>query len=116
MGPCGEGDRLGVAREHRSLEDINRTKLKVQGRQVFVRVAIGTATKGLMAVYALCCRSSINTSLPEEGDGDMHQPARRPRERRARYPETRALDRYGLKWHHITFGERNAIEGVQDSV
>jgi putative transposase len=99
-----------VPKRERKLVAIDETKLKIKGRQVFVWAAIDDAdTRELLAVYASYYRSSINTIIFVKRvldtcvgtpvvlvDGGPWYPW--------------ALNRYGLKWLHITFGERNAIE------
>jgi transposase-like protein len=96
-------------KKHRRIVAMDETKLKVNGAQLFVWSAIDTDTKELLAVYASYQRSSINamvfvkmvletcTNKPVVlVDGGPWYPW--------------ALERYGLKWLHITFGERNSIE------
>lgn len=101
--------RSRVPKKARRFVAIDETKQKVNGRQLFVWDAIDIETKELLAVYASYQRSSINALIfirmvlkTCEGkpvilvDGGPWYPW--------------ALERYGLKWLHITFGERNAIE------
>ncbi len=98
-----------VPRKERKLVAVDETKLKIRARRVFVWGAMDCDTRELLAVYVSYYRSSINTlvflkRVTETCDG-------RPVvlvDGGPRYPW--ALNRYGLKWLHITFGERNAIE------
>lgn len=98
-----------VPRMERKLVAIDETKLKINGRQVFVWAAIDADTRELLAMYASYYRSSINTLVFLKSvlntctgkpvvlvDGGPWYPW--------------ALERYGLKWLHVTFGERNSIE------
>ncbi|MDG6901588.1 MAG: IS6 family transposase [Nitrososphaerota archaeon] len=104
-----KGIRSRVQKRVRRVVAIDETKQKVNGRQLFVWDAIDTETKELLAVYASYQRSSINALIfvkmvleTCEGkpvilvDGGPWYPW--------------ALERYGLRWLHITFGERNSIE------
>ena len=88
---------------------IDETKLKINGRQVYVWAAIDTDTRELLAVYSSYYRSSINTLvfLRRVLDACTNRPVVLV-DGGPWYPW--ALDRYGLKWLHITFGERNSIE------
>ncbi len=109
MGPCDERNRLEGARRERRLEAVDQTRLKVQGRQVIAWAAIDTDTRELLAVYAFCCRSSINTLVFQKRTMETCTNRRVvPLDGGPWYPG--ALDMYGLKWRHITFGERNATE------
>jgi putative transposase len=98
-----------VPRRKRRMVAIDETKLKIKGRQVFVWAAIDVDTKELLAVYASYYRSHINTLVFLRKvlrtctnkpvvlvDGGPWYP----------WP----LDRFGIPWLHVTFGERNAIE------
>jgi len=98
-----------VQRRYRMVVEMDETKLKVNGIQLFVWSAIEPDTKELLAVYSSYQRSSINAMLFVRMvlntrtnkpvvlvDGGLW------------YPWT--IKRYGLKWLHITFGERNSIE------
>ena len=98
-----------VPRKDRKLIAIDETKLKINGRQVFVWAAIDADTKELLAVYASYYRSSINTLvfLKRVLETCSEMPVVLV-DGGPWYPW--ALNRYGLKWLHITFGERNAIE------
>jgi len=95
--------------KERKVVAIDETKLKIKGRQVFVWAALDIDTRELLAVYASYYRSNINTLVFLKRvlstctnkpvvlvDGGPWYP----------WP----LERYGLKWLHITFGERNSIE------
>ena len=98
-----------VPRKERRVVAIDETKLKVNGRQVFVWAAIDVDTKELLAVYASYYRSNINTLVFLKKvlgtcankplvlvDGGPWYP----------WP----LDRMGFRWLHVTFGYRNAME------
>ena len=98
-----------VPRRERRVVAMDETKLKIRGRRVFVWAAVDTDTRELLAVYASYYRSHINTLVF----------LRRVLETCTNRPVVLVdggpwypwpLDRYGLKWLHITFGERNAIE------
>jgi hypothetical protein len=56
-------------RSERKIVAIDETKLKINGRQVFVWAAIDADTRELLAVYASYYRSSINQHprVPQEG-------------------------------------------------
>ena len=103
------GITSNLPRKARRLVAMDETKQKVNGKQLFVWSAIDVESRELLAIYASYQRSSINalvfvkTVLATcEGkpvvlvDGGPWYPW--------------ALERYGLRWLHITFGERNAIE------
>ena len=98
-----------LPRKARRLVAMDETKQKVNGKQLFVWSAIDVESRELLAIYASYQRSSINALIfvktvlaTCEGkpvvlvDGGPWYPW--------------ALERYGLRWLHITFGERNAIE------
>ena len=98
-----------VSVKERKVVAIDETKLKIRGRQVYVWAAMDVETKELLAVYASYYRSHINTLVFLKKvlgtctnkpvvlvDGGPWYP----------WP----LERYGLRWLHITFGYRNAIE------
>jgi len=104
-----KGVRSRVQRRVRRVVAIDETKQKVNGRQLFVWDAIDTETKELLAVYASYQRSSINAlvfvkMVLEACDGKPVVLV----DGGPWYPW--ALERYGLRWLHITFGERNSIE------
>ena len=93
----------------RKVVAMDETKLKINGRQVFVWAAMDTDTRELLAVYTSYYRSSINSLVFIKRV--MQTCTNRPVvlvDGGPWYPW--ALGRYGLKWLHITFGERNAIE------
>jgi putative transposase len=96
-------------RRERKVVAIDETKLKINGRHVFVWAAIDVDTRELLAVYASYYRSSINTIIfvKKVLDTCVGTPVVLV-DGGPWYPW--ALKRYGLKWLHITFGERNAIE------
>jgi transposase-like protein len=98
-----------VPRRERKIVAIDETKLKIRGRQVFVWAAIDTDTRELLSVYASYYRSNINTLvfLKRVLETCTNKPVVLV-DGGPWYPWP--LDRYGLKWLHITFGERNAIE------
>ena len=98
-----------VPTRERRVVAIDETKLKIKGRQVFVWAAMDTDTKELLAVYASYYRSSINTLvfLKRVLSTCTNRPVVLV-DGGPWYPW--ALDRYGLKWLRITFGERNCIE------
>jgi transposase-like protein len=88
---------------------IDETKQKVNGRQLFVWSAIDNETRELLAIWASYQRSSFAalvfvrmvlktyTNKPVIlVDGGPWYPW--------------ALERYGLRWLHVTFGESNSIE------
>ena len=98
-----------LPRKARRLVAMDETKQKVNGKQLFVWSAIDVESRELLAIYASYQRSSINALIfvktvlaTCEGkpvvlvDGGPWYPW--------------ALERYGLRWLHITFGERNSIE------
>jgi putative transposase len=98
-----------VKKRKRRVVAMDETKLKLQGRNIFIWAAIDIDTKELLSIYASYQRSSINTLIFVKKvlktctnkpvvlvDGCPWYPW--------------ALERYGLKWLHITFGERNYIE------
>jgi putative transposase len=94
----------------RRLVAIDETKQKVNGRQLFVWSATDTETKELLAIWASYQRSSfaalvfvrkvLDTCTGDKPvvlvDGGPWYPW--------------ALERHGLRWLHVTFGERNSIE------
>ena len=103
------GITSSLPRKARRLVAMDETKQKVNGKQLFVRSAIDVESRELLAIYASYQRSSINALIfvktvlaTCEGkpvvlvDGGPWYPW--------------ALERYGLRWLHITFGRRNAIE------
>jgi len=88
---------------------MDETELKVNGIQLFVWSAIDPGTKELLAVYASYQRSSINAII--FGRKVLKTCTNKPVvlvDGGPWYPW--ALERYGLKWLHITFGLRNSIE------
>jgi putative transposase len=99
-----------VPKRVRRFVAIDETKQKVNGRQLFVWSAIDIESKELLAVYASYQRSSftalmfvrmvLDTCINKKPvilvDGGPWYPW--------------AFERCGLRWLHITFGERNAIE------
>jgi putative transposase len=98
-----------AARKERRIIAMDETKLKIHGRQVFVWAAIDIDTRELLAVYASYYRSHINTLifLRKILDSCTNKPVvlvdGGPW---YRWP----LDSMGIRWLHVTFGERNAIE------
>jgi putative transposase len=69
-----------VPRKERKLIAIDETKLKINGRQVFVWAAIDADTKELLAVYASSYyRSSINQSTPSSSSRGSCRRARKGR-------------------------------------
>lgn len=98
-----------VEKKARRFVAIDETKQKVNGRQLFVWSAIDVETRELLAIWASYQRSSFAalvfvkrvletcTNKPVVlVDGGPWYPW--------------ALERYGLRWLHIKFGERNSIE------
>jgi transposase-like protein len=109
VGARDEGDHPSRPEEERKLVAIDETNLKINGRQVYVWAAIDVDTRELLAVYASYYRSNITTMVFVKRvletctnkpvvlvDGGPWYP----------WP----LERYGLRWLHVTFGERNAVE------
>lgn len=98
-----------VPRKERRVVAMDETKLKIHGRQVFVWAAIDADTKELLAVYASYYRSNINTLafLRRVLDACTNKPVVLV-DGGPWYPWP--LNRMGLRWLHVTFGERNAIE------
>lgn len=98
-----------VPRRERKVVAIDETKLKIKGRQVFVWAAIDADTRELLAVYASYYRSNINTLvfLKRVLDTCTNKPVVLV-DGGPWYPWP--LDRMGIRWLHVTFGERNAIE------
>ena len=98
-----------VPRKERRMVAIDETKLKINGRQVFVWAAIDTDTRELLAVYASYYRSSINTIvfLKRVLETCTNKPVILV-DGGPWYPWP--LNEMGFKWLHVTFGERNAIE------
>ena len=98
-----------VPRRERKVVAIDETKLKIRGRQVFVWAAIDADTRELLAVYASYYRSNINTLvfLKRVLDTCTNKPVVLV-DGGPWYPWP--LDRMGIRWLHVTFGERNAIE------
>jgi len=88
---------------------IDETKLKINGRQVYVWAAIDVETKELLAVYASYYRSNINTLvfLKKVLDTCSNKPLVLV-DGGPWYPWP--LDRMGSRWLHVTFGYRNAME------
>jgi putative transposase len=66
-------------RSERKIVAIDETKLKINGRQVFVWAAIDADTKELLAVYASYYRSSINQSTPSSSSRGSWRRARKGR-------------------------------------
>ena len=104
-----KGVVLSVPRRERRVVAMDETKLKINGRQVFVWAAIDTDTRELLAVYSSYYRSSINTMAFVKSvlDACTNKPVVLV-DGGPWYPW--ALDATGVRWLHITFGERNAIE------
>ena len=98
-----------VPRKERRVVAIDETKLKIHGRQVFVWAAIDVDTRELLAVYASYYRSHINTLvfLRRVLDTCSNKPVVLV-DGGPWYPWP--LERMGLRWLHVTFGYRNAIE------
>ena len=98
-----------VPRKVRRFVAMDETKRKVNGEQLFVWSAIDTETKELLAVYASYQRSSLNalTFVRRVLHTCMGKPIILV-DGGPWYPW--ALERYGLEWRHVTFGERNPIE------
>jgi putative transposase len=98
-----------VPRKKRRMVAIDETKLKIHGRQVFVWAAIDVDTKELLAVYASYYRSHINTLvfLRKVLGACTNKPVVLV-DGGPWYPWP--LDRMGIRWLHVTFGHRNAIE------
>jgi transposase-like protein len=98
-----------VPRRERKIVAMDETKLKINGRQVYVWAAIDTDTRELLAVYASYYRSHINTLvfLRRVLDTCTNTPVVLV-DGGPWYPWP--LDQMGVKWLHITFGERNCIE------
>jgi putative transposase len=93
----------------RRLVAMDETKLKIKGRQVFVWAAMDVETRELLAVYASYYRSHISTIAFVRRV--METCANRPVVLVDGGPWYRwPLERIGVRWLHITFGERNAIE------
>ena len=98
-----------VPKRERRVVAMDETKLKLQGREVFVWAAIDVDTKELLSLYASYQRSHINTMVFAKRV--LEACTNRPVilvDGGPWYPW--ALERMGLKWLHITFGLRNAIE------
>jgi transposase-like protein len=72
-----------VPRRERKVVAIDETKLKINGRQVYVWAAIDVDTKELLAVYASYYRSNINTMIFLRRVLEMHQQARDSGRRRS---------------------------------
>jgi putative transposase len=104
-----KGVVLSVPRRERRVVAMDETKLKINGRQVFVWAAVDTDTRELLAVYSSYYRSSINTMafVRKVLDACTNKPVVLV-DGGPWYPW--ALDAMGVRWLHITFGERNAIE------
>ena len=98
-----------VQKRKRRVVAMDETKLKLQGREVFIWAAIDIDTKELLSLYASYQRSSINTMIfvRKVLDACTNRPVVLV-DGGPWYPW--ALERYGLKWLHITFGLRNSIE------
>ena len=98
-----------VETKERRFVAIDETKQKVNGRQLFVWSAIDIETKELLAIWASYQRSSfaalvfVRMVLATCSNKPVILVDGGPW-----YPW--ALERYGLRWLHITFGERNSIE------
>jgi len=99
-----------VPRRERRLVAMDETKLKIRGRQVFVWAAIDVDSKELLAVYASYYRSHINTLafLRKVLDACTNKKPLVLVDGGPWYPWP--LDRMGIRWLHVTFGYRNAIE------
>ena len=98
-----------VPRKERKLVAMDETKLKINGRQVFVWAAIDVDTRELLAVYASYYRSHISTIAFVRRV--METCGGRPVVLVDGGPWYRwPLERIGVRWLHIIFGERNAIE------
>jgi hypothetical protein len=104
-----------VPRKERKLIAIDETKLKINGRQVFVWAAIDADTKELLAVYASYYRSSINQHprLPQEGPGDMLGKAGSLGGRRPMVSMGARQDGDTVAPHHVRLQERDR-EVLQD--
>jgi putative transposase len=98
-----------VPRKERKVVAIDETKLKIEGRQVYVRAAIDADTRELLAVYASYYRSNINTMifLRKVLDTCVNKPVVLV-DGGPWYPWP--LNEMGIRWLHITFGYRNVIE------
>jgi putative transposase len=93
----------------RRIVAMDETKLRLQGRNIFIWAAIDIDTKELLSIYASYQRSSINTMIFVKKV--LNTCTNKPVilvDGGPWYPWT--LQRYGLKWLHVTFGERNSIE------
>jgi putative transposase len=98
-----------VPRRERKLVAMDETVLKVNGRQVYVWAAIDVDTRELLAVYASYYRSHITTIAFVRRV--METCENRPVVLVDGGPWYRwPLERIGVRWLHVTFGERNSIE------
>ena len=98
-----------VPAKERKVVAMDETKLKINGRQVYVWAAIDVDTRELLAVYASYYRSNINTLvfLRKVLETCTNKPVILV-DGGPWYPWP--LESHGLRWLHVTFGERNAIE------
>jgi Transposase and inactivated derivatives len=93
-----------VKKRERRLIAMDETKLKLQGRDIFIWAAIDIDTKELLSIYASYQRSSINTMIFVRKV--LNTCTNRPVvlvDGGPWYPW--ALQRYGLKWLHITLAK-----------
>jgi len=97
--------RIDAERKARRLVAIDETKLKVNGKHVFVWAAIDVDTRELLAVCASYQRSSLNSYMFLRKV--LKACANRPLilvDRGPWYPD--ALNRLGLKWEHLRHEEQ----------
>jgi hypothetical protein len=87
---------------------MDETKLKINGRQMFVWAAVDTDTRELLAVYASYYRSSINTmAFREEGPRGVHQQAGGAGGRRAMVSVGARRDGSAVAPHHVRRAQRD---------
>ena len=93
----------------RRLIAIDETKTKLNGEWLYIWAAIDVDTKEILAIYASWQRSSLNAYIfiRKVLKACLNKPLILI-DGGSWYPW--ALSQIGLKWLHLTFGERNAIE------
>jgi len=98
-----------LPRSERKIMAIEETKLKIRRRQFFVWSPIDVESKELLATYASYQRSSYTALLFVRMvlDTCMNKPFILV-DGGPLYPC--AFERCGLRWLHVTFDERNAID------
>jgi len=98
-----------LRRKHRRTVAIDETKIRIEKKWMYLWAAMDTDTREILAVYLSPARSHFDTLRFLKRM--MRYCSNKPLvliDRGPWYPW--ALDRYGLRWRHETFGDRNPIE------